>query len=240
MATSISTTTSTTLTPSPSPSRLWTLHPPSTRLQTVHALLAAYSELTPSALTARLDPSFTHTVLPSSLGMPTRDLKAFTAHAGQVMQMFSRFEMVLRSVVEDVRRNEVVVCAEMIGTLAFGELSEGDRVYRNECVLFCEMSRDGTKVTGMREFVDSAKAMELRRRLTVTNVAIGKEKEEDGPEIGNALAAAGAMAAAGEAIVVEGDSDVLGVEGEKEAQTEREKLGFETVDVVLAGHWREG
>lgn len=144
--------------------------------------------------------------------------------------------MVPRSVIEDVRRNEVVVFAEMVGSLALEDLSEEMRAYGNECVLQCSMSRDGTKVTAMREFVDSAKAGELRGILEgrmKTGMGMEGTGGEEGAEEGNLLAAAGAMAAVGKAVVVECGAAAV------EKETESEKLGFETVDAVLAGHWRE-
>jgi hypothetical protein len=132
----------------------------SRRLTTIYAFLGSYRELSPAALIAHLSPSFTHQVLPSSLESPLRDCKAFFSHARMITSFFTSFEMIPTIVYEDANSNAVVVHAKMVGEL------NGLGPWENECVMLLKMSRDGTKITEMKEFVDSAKANILKEKLT--------------------------------------------------------------------------
>jgi hypothetical protein len=131
----------------------------STRLNTIHAFLGSYRELSPAALIAHLTPNFTHQVLPSSLESPIRDFNAFVAHAGMVTSFFKSFEMIPTSVYEDPSSNAVVVHAKMVGEV------DGMGPWENDCVMLLKMSKDGTKIDEMKEFVDSAKAKIFKEKL---------------------------------------------------------------------------
>lgn len=132
----------------------------SQRLQTAHALLDGYGSLSVPTLTAPLADDFKHQVLPESLGMPTRDKAAFEQHAAGIFSVFESFAMVPKAVFEDSERNAVVVSARMQGTLKGGK---GE--WRNECVMLIALSEDGTRVVAVEEFVDSAKALEMRAKM---------------------------------------------------------------------------
>ncbi|KAK8125466.1 uncharacterized protein PG998_001225 [Apiospora kogelbergensis] len=126
-----------------------TFTPPSQRIKTVHDLLDGYRSLSVSALLAPLAADFRHRALPASLEMPERDRAAFGEHAAGVFGLFDAFEMVPQSVHEDAATN-VVVMKKMD--------------WRNECILLIRLSEDGTQVREISEFVDSAKAVEMRRK----------------------------------------------------------------------------
>ncbi|OJD30586.1 cytochrome p450 protein [Diplodia corticola] len=132
----------------------------SQRLQTVHALLDGYGSLSVPTLAAPLADDFKHQVLPESLGMPARDKAAFEQHAAGIFSVFEAFAMVPKAVFEDSERNAVVVSARMQGTLKGGR---GE--WRNECVMLITLSEDGTRVVAVEEFVDSAKALEMRAKV---------------------------------------------------------------------------
>jgi ketosteroid isomerase-like protein len=132
----------------------------SRRLNAIYAFFDSYSALSPDALLEYLAPDFTHQVLPSSLQMPLRDREAFAAHAKGITSIFKSFAMVPQTVYEDSARNVVIAHCKMIGELhVLGS-------WENECVIWVQMSKDGTKVVEMREFVDSAKARLLKEKLT--------------------------------------------------------------------------
>jgi ketosteroid isomerase-like protein len=132
----------------------------SRRLNAIYAFFDSYAELSPDALLEHIASDFTHQVLPSSLQMPLRDRKAFAAHAKGITSIFKTFAMVPQVVYEDVARNIVIAHCKMIGQLhALGP-------WENECVMWMQMSNDGTKIVEMREFVDSARAGLLREKLT--------------------------------------------------------------------------
>lgn len=132
----------------------------SQRLQTVHSLLDGYGSLSVPTLTATLADDFKHQVLPESLGMPARDKASFEQHAAGIFSVFEEFAMVPTAVFEDSERNAVVVSARMQGTLKGGK---GE--WRNECVMMITLSDDGTRIVEVHEFVDSAKALEMRAKM---------------------------------------------------------------------------
>lgn len=134
--------------------------PHNTRLQTITALLRGYSSLSVPTLLTRLTPDFTHRVLPSSLHIPPHDLDAFAAHARSMFSLFREFEMVPVEVFEDAEESAVVILAKMEGVLQYG----GER-WENECVLVVRLTADGEGVREVVEFVDSAKAGEMRGRF---------------------------------------------------------------------------
>lgn len=132
----------------------------SQRLQTAHRLLDGYGSLSVATLAALLADNFKHQVLPESLGMPARDKASFEQHAAGIFSVFESFAMVPKAVFEDSERNTVVVSAGMQGVLKGGK---GE--WRNECVMMIRLSDDGTQVAEVHEFVDSAKALEMRAKM---------------------------------------------------------------------------
>lgn len=132
----------------------------STRLQTVYALLDAYSTLNPDNMLANLSDDFTHQILPESIGMPPRERAAFAEHAKGITAIFTKFAMKPKSVFEDPERNAVIVYANMDG-----ELQGGLGPWVNECIMIMKLNDDGTKVVDMKEFVDSARAAMFKEKL---------------------------------------------------------------------------
>lgn len=131
----------------------------SPRLKTAQALLDGYSSLNVDRLTAPLASDYTHQVLPESLGVPIRDAKQFAEHAAEIFSMFSEFRMNPKAIFEDQGRNVVVVHA-----LMEGKLKDSNEEWLNECVMIICLSGDGSQVVKVTEFVDSAKAVELRNK----------------------------------------------------------------------------
>ncbi len=136
-----------------------TTTPRSPRLTTAHAVIESYSTLSAASLLSHCAPSFTYRVLPASLGMPPRDKDAFLQQAGRIFSIFSSFAMVPQQIFEDDHSNAVIVYAKMVGEL------KGLGPWENECVIVLRMSEDGTEVVEQTEFVDSAKANELREKM---------------------------------------------------------------------------
>jgi len=56
--------------------------------------------------------------------------------------------------------NAVVVHAKMLGEV------DGMGPWENDCIMLLKMSKDGTKIVEMKEFVDSAKAKIFKEKLT--------------------------------------------------------------------------
>lgn len=128
--------------------------------RTITALLEAYSSLSVPQLLDLLAPNFTHRVLPESLGMPTRDKAAFAQHAAGIFSVFEGFRMVpVEMLKADHWKQAWVVRARMEG-----ELKGGKGAWRNECVLIVKMDAEGALVEEIQEFVDSAKAVEMKRQ----------------------------------------------------------------------------
>ena len=130
----------------------------STRQNTIRSLLDGYGSLSVSELLRPLSSDFTHRVLPSSLGIPVRDKQSFSTHAKGIFSIFDSFRMVPRSMYEDEAEGVIVVHAQMEGLL-----SQTKRGWINECVMMIRLSADGREVTEIQEFVDSWKAMEMRK-----------------------------------------------------------------------------
>lgn len=126
---------------------------------TTEALLDGYSSLNVDRLTAPLSRDFSHQVLPESLGMPTRNAKQFAEHAAQIFSVFNEFRMRPRAMFEDQEQNVVVVHARMEG-----KLKASNEEWLNECVMMVSLSDDGKEVVKVEEFVDSAKAVEMRKK----------------------------------------------------------------------------
>ncbi|KAI1073562.1 hypothetical protein F5B20DRAFT_597389 [Whalleya microplaca] len=131
----------------------------SRRIDTAHELLRGFGSLSVPELLALLSADFHYQVLPESLGMPPRDKEAFAQHAAGIFAVFEEFQMIPKSIVDDVSGDMVVVLARMQGTL-----KGGGGEWANECVMMIQLSHDGTKVVEVKEFVDSAKALEMARK----------------------------------------------------------------------------
>lgn len=136
------------------------------RLDTIQALLDGYSSLHVSTLLMPLSVDFTHHVLPASLGMPVRDRESFSQHAQAIFAIFSSFRMIPDAIYDDDALGAVVVHARMEGITTHG----GQR-WTNECVMMVRLSSDGREVVGIQEFVDSAKALEMKARFAPSNFA---------------------------------------------------------------------
>ncbi|KAI1456666.1 hypothetical protein F4805DRAFT_458455 [Annulohypoxylon moriforme] len=129
------------------------------RRLTINALLNGYGSLSVPQLLRTMAPEFHHQVLPESLGMKPRNREAFAQHAAGIFSIFDEFRMVPKSIIDDGPANMAVVHARMQGVLKSGA---GEWI--NECVMMIQLSRDGTQVVGIIEFVDSAKALEMARK----------------------------------------------------------------------------
>ncbi|KAF2877628.1 hypothetical protein BDV95DRAFT_614758 [Massariosphaeria phaeospora] len=148
---------------------------PTPHIATFHAFLRAYSTLSPATLTANASPAFTHSVLPSSLGLPARTLDPFKQHAGMILSLFSSFSMTPQpspSAVHYSRDTNTVVAHCKMGGVINGESEQGKKLvdsgvseWWTECVMFVRMDEGGREVVEVREFVHSAKAEELKRRM---------------------------------------------------------------------------
>jgi hypothetical protein len=90
--------------------------------------------------------------------MPVRDKAAFAKHAAGIFGVFDEFALQPRTIIEDAAAGVVAVDARMLGTLKGGK---GEWV--SECVMMVRFTEDGQKVREVKEFVDSAKAMQMAR-----------------------------------------------------------------------------
>ncbi|KAK4443473.1 hypothetical protein QBC34DRAFT_477527 [Podospora aff. communis PSN243] len=153
--------------------------PSSVRLATVRTLLKGYSSLSVSQLLHPLSKTFTHQVLPVSLGMPVRNRDSFALHAKGIFAVFDTFRLVPESMYEDRERNVVVIHARMEGILANLRGWWG-----SECVMFVRLSEDGKKVEGIWEFVDSWKAVEMRNKFAPREFGLGPDGMSFGMFIG--------------------------------------------------------
>jgi len=140
-------------------------------IQTFHTLLENYSSLSPLRLTSNFAPEYTHTVLPNSLEWPRSNLANFRAHSAEIFSLFQSFKMRPTDEVHAcLETNTVVAHCEMGGKLNSASekgrriIASGVEEWWTECVLFVKMDPRGGKVLEIKEFVDSVKAMELRRR----------------------------------------------------------------------------
>ncbi|RYO74483.1 hypothetical protein DL766_000471 [Monosporascus sp. MC13-8B] len=132
---------------------------PSARISTVNALLDGYGSLSIAQLLEPLAAEFRHQVLPESLQMEQCDKESFAKKAEGIFGIFAEFQMIPQSIAEDAKRGMVIVHAHMDGTF-----KNGSGKWKNECVMIIQLSPDGTKVLEIREFVDSAKALEMRKK----------------------------------------------------------------------------
>ncbi|KAI1477274.1 hypothetical protein F4774DRAFT_389478 [Daldinia eschscholtzii] len=145
------------------------------RRNTVNTLLEGYGSLSVPQLLLSTTPDFYHQVLPESLGMAPRNREAFAQHAAGIFNVFDEFRMIPKSIVDDGPANMTVVHARMQGTLKGGA---GEWI--NECVMMIQLSPDGTQVSRVTEFVDSAKALEMARKHAPENFDVNYSKL-DGP-----------------------------------------------------------
>jgi hypothetical protein len=143
-------------------------------LATFNAFIKSYSTLRPQALTTHASRDFKHTGLPLSLGMPIRTLQPFQTHAAVVFSLFSDFTMIPQDnangdAVHFSKETNTVIAHCKMGGKVNTESEMGAKLecseWWTECVLFVRLSADGKRVEEVREFVDSAKAEEMRRRL---------------------------------------------------------------------------
>jgi hypothetical protein len=147
-------------------------------VKTFNKLLQSYSTLRPEALVANATREFKHTVLPVALELPSRTLAPFKEHAGMVFSLFYDFRMVPQ---EDGKRNDfyfskatntVIAHCKMGGKVNPNSemgarlVESGIADWWTECILFVQMTEDGKRIIEVREFVDSAKAEELQKKLS--------------------------------------------------------------------------
>lgn len=142
-------------------------------LQTFRKLLRSYSTLRPAALGANASSDFTHIVLPLSLNLPPRSLENFQQHASMIFSLFEDFKMVPHGQVHFSKETDTVIAHCKMGGKVNGASEKGQILIEGglpewwtECVLFVKMSPDGRKIIELKEFVNSAKAEELQRRLS--------------------------------------------------------------------------
>jgi hypothetical protein len=150
----------------------------SEHVKTFNKLLQSYTTLRPQALTANASRDFSHTVLPAALNIPSRNLQPFQQHATQIFSLFSDFHMIpqtnrIGNAVHFSKETDTVIAHCKMGGRVNGESEMGAKLVQSgleewwtECVLFVRMSGDGKRVVEVREFVNSARAEELKRRLT--------------------------------------------------------------------------
>lgn len=146
-------------------------------LKTFRKYLKAYTTLRPQALSANATTDFTHAVLPLSLNIPVRPLEGFQQHAHIIFSLFSSFQMIPVKSGQDSgvhfskETNTVVAHCKMGGKVNSASekgqmlINAGYEEWWTENVLVVRMSEDGTRVEEVKEFVDSAKAAELQKRL---------------------------------------------------------------------------
>ncbi|KAJ4291699.1 hypothetical protein N0V90_009594 [Kalmusia sp. IMI 367209] len=142
-------------------------------LQTFRKLLGAYTTLRPAALGANASPTFSHIVLPLSLDLPPRSLENFQQHAAMIFSLFKNFKMVPQGQVHFSKETDTVIAHCKMGGQVNGKSEKGQVLidggvteWWTECVLFVKMSPDGRRIVEVREFVNSAKAEELQKRLS--------------------------------------------------------------------------
>ncbi|KAK3332861.1 hypothetical protein B0T19DRAFT_416644 [Cercophora scortea] len=162
-----------------------------TRAQTIKLLLDGYSSLSVPTLLAVLSPRFKHRVLPASLEMPVHDVKSFADHAAGIFALFDAFRLVPEHAYEDDAQGVMVIHARMEGTLK----NKGGP-WRNECIMMVRLSDTGEEVDEICEFVDSAKAIEMRRKHAPKNFMVGGAGGGELARIGNVLLFAGLAAGA--------------------------------------------
>ncbi|KAJ2986409.1 hypothetical protein NUW58_g5046 [Xylaria curta] len=119
-------------------------------------LLDAYGSLSVDKLLPLLAPNFEHVTLPHSLGMPVRDKDAFAKHAAGIANLFEEFKFISNLIADDPTDGVTVIEALMVGVL-----KQGKGEWRNECYLVIQLTKDFRYVRSIREFVDSAKAIEM-------------------------------------------------------------------------------
>jgi hypothetical protein len=146
-------------------------------VQTFEKLLKSFSTLRPQAITANASRDFTHTVLPQSLDLPSRNMQTIHRHAAMVLSLFETFEMIPQAngngdaVHFSTETNTVIAHCKMGGKVnGANEMgaklrASGMNEWWTEGVLFVRMTPDGKQVVEVREFVDNAKAEELQRLL---------------------------------------------------------------------------
>lgn len=142
-------------------------------VKTFRRLLRAYTTLRPAALATDASTNFTHAVLPLSLNLPPRSLENFQNHATMIFSLFEDFKMLPQGQIHFCRETDTVIAHCRMGgkVNAASEkgkilIDDGLTEWWTECVLFVKMNHDGRKIVEVKEFVNSAKAEELQRRLT--------------------------------------------------------------------------
>ncbi|KAK4168444.1 hypothetical protein QBC43DRAFT_341667 [Cladorrhinum sp. PSN259] len=133
------------------------------RAETIRRLLDGYSSLSTKKLAEPLSSDFEHHVLPTSLGMPSRNKEEFALCAAGIFSIFDTFHMIPTNIYEDGKRDVVVIHARMKATPRKSIKGSRDE-WDNECVLIIQLSKDGKQVTKLEEFVDSVMAVEMRKK----------------------------------------------------------------------------
>ncbi|KAI1266544.1 hypothetical protein F5Y18DRAFT_360619 [Xylariaceae sp. FL1019] len=128
------------------------------RMRTIRDLLDGYGSLSVTSLLKPLAPELQYQTLPESLGFPVRNIDSFRHHAEGIYGIFDEFKMIPRLITDDTVSGIVTIHAQMLGILRASK-----RQWRNECIMLIRLTEDGLKVCEIKEFVDSAKAIEMAR-----------------------------------------------------------------------------
>jgi hypothetical protein len=125
---------------------------------TVQQLIDGYTSLQVDKLAATLANDFEHVVLPKSIGMPTHTQQRFKVHAAGIFAVFKTFALLPERFIANVEKRTVVMHCRMEGTL------KTESKWLSECIMIVELSEDYSQVVKITEFVDSARAMEMKDR----------------------------------------------------------------------------
>ena len=156
----------------------FTKQKPAEQIKTFDKLIQSYSARRPEALVSASTWDFEHTVLPISLGLPPRSIAPFKHHASKIFSLFSDFQMIPQenrhgNIIHFLEETNTVIAHCKMGGKVNPESEGGAKLLESgitdwwtECVLFVQLTKDGKRVVGVKEFVDSAKAEELQQRLS--------------------------------------------------------------------------
>ncbi|KAK3367422.1 hypothetical protein B0T24DRAFT_710372 [Lasiosphaeria ovina] len=132
----------------------------STRRQTALAAIDAINAWDISRIMAVRAPNCEQQILPKSLNRPSMNNEAYEKHFERIKNLFRNYHLAVEEIIEDTDTNKIVISAHGSADTPVGP-------YSIDYMLVLHFTDDGTKITRVSEWVDSAVFSEFSARLVV-------------------------------------------------------------------------
>lgn len=134
----------------------------STQRRTALAFIAAFENMDVDASIAVRSPRCTHQILPTSLGIGTKNNEDFRKHLTGLMPLIDKFPVTPIDILESGNIVTIRATSEARFRPAIMDGHPDDWQYHGEYLFVFQMNEAGDKIDRILEFLDSTKVVDLR------------------------------------------------------------------------------